>query len=178
MGVSAVLSFLLLAVVALLLMRAFLAPPRSVVVEESPTLRSRKEAMLEEIRDIDMDFATGKLSDDDYRMLRARYVAEAAALAQAIDRPVPAFAGPVETAAIAQPAPANASPVVSRGGPGHPALPTDHEIERMIASRRASLEIRACPGCGAEVAGDDLFCRKCGAGVRAAEPGRTGGTAW
>jgi uncharacterized OB-fold protein len=37
------------------------------------------------------------------------------------------------------------------------------EIEARIAARRRALERSSCPACGAEVGGDDRFCRSCGA---------------
>lgn len=49
-------------------------------------LEARKEAIYAQIKDIDFDYATGKLSEEDYRDLRAQYKREAAAILQEIDR--------------------------------------------------------------------------------------------
>jgi NADH pyrophosphatase NudC (nudix superfamily) len=48
-------------------------------------LEERKEAIYAQIKDIDFDYATGKLSEEDYRELRMRYKREAAMILQQLD---------------------------------------------------------------------------------------------
>jgi len=48
-------------------------------------LEERKKAIYAQIKDIDFDYATGKLSDEDYQELRARYKREAASVLREID---------------------------------------------------------------------------------------------
>lgn len=91
-----------------------------------------KELALAAIKELEFDYATGKISPEDYALLRARY--EARAL-QAIARDAP--------------------PPAAGGGPDLEAL-----LEAEIATRRRSrrcaacggslpLQARYCPSCGA-----------------------------
>lgn len=49
-------------------------------------LEARKEAIYAQIKDIDFDYATGKLSDEDYQELRTRYKQDAVSILKEIDR--------------------------------------------------------------------------------------------
>ena len=53
-------------------------------------LEARKEAKYREIRDAEMDMRTGKLSDDDYRVLDGQLRAEAVDILRALDEEAPA----------------------------------------------------------------------------------------
>lgn len=69
------------------------APLRGTAVErvraesedEVAELEARKEAKYREIRDAEMDLRTGKLSDEDYRLLDRQLRAEAVAILKALD---------------------------------------------------------------------------------------------
>ncbi len=160
MGAVAVGSFLLLLVVAYLIVRPFIAPEiEQPEVDGSEELLEEKEKLLEEIRELDMDFATGKLTEDDYRRLRARSVAEAAAAIQAVGELADREAehtgedvGPV-------------TGVDDSAGDGRVSSEVEDEIERDIAARRDALRERACPKCGAIRGEPDRFCRLCGAAL-------------
>lgn len=162
MGSFAVVAFVLLLAVSYLLTRAFLIGVREEAEEEERTpLEVRKEQLLDAIREFDMDFATGKLSESDYKEMRGRYVADtadvmkqmAAAANRAVEAPVAASVpGPL--------------PAPSSGAIVDVARPVDadieDEIEREIAARKAALSSAGCPMCGTEPVEDDAFCRKCG----------------
>jgi hypothetical protein len=49
------------------------------------TLDARRDAVYSQIRELDMDHATGKMNDEDYQPVRAELVAQAAALLEQID---------------------------------------------------------------------------------------------
>ena len=53
--------------------------------DEVAELEARKEAKYREIRDAEMDLRTGKLSDEDYRLLDRQLRAEAVEILKALD---------------------------------------------------------------------------------------------
>lgn len=69
-------------------------PPEVRSVERTPAAdpaRARARAALTAIKELEFDYATGKIADDDYRTLRARYEAKAVeALATPAPSPAPA----------------------------------------------------------------------------------------
>jgi len=105
-----------------------------------------KGIALAALREIEFDKATGKLSDEDYADLKARYTAEALAI---LRQDSGEASGGREAAA--PPAPASAEP---------PADP----VEAMIAERvrRLAASSVRCPACGPRPEGDALFCSSCG----------------
>jgi hypothetical protein len=110
------------------------------VLEE---LVSQRDAMYAAIKDLENEYATGKLSEADYRSLRAKYEAKAVAILQELDRVVAAL----------------------------PRAEVDDVIERQVAQlRRGAMAERArtCPQCGAAYTAEDVFCAKCGASLRGA----------
>ncbi|MBK8005558.1 MAG: zinc ribbon domain-containing protein [Gemmatimonadetes bacterium] len=104
-------------------------------LEETP-----KGMALAALREIEFDRATGKLSDEDYAALKAKYTAEA-----------------LEVLRREAPAPAAAPAPVAAGATGD-------AVEALIADRVRALEAGAvkCPACGPRPEGDALFCSGCG----------------
>ncbi len=102
-------------------------------IEETP-----KGIALAALREIEFDRATGKLSDEDYAALKAKYTGEALSILRAEPAPAPA----------------------STAGAAPPADP----VEGMIADRVRKLagELIRCPGCGPRPETDALFCSTCG----------------
>lgn len=80
---------LLIGVVAALIVGPLVRPAR-VTPRDPATARlpdRAKESALAAIRELEFDFATGKLSDDDYATLRARYEAKAVEVLSRPTRP-------------------------------------------------------------------------------------------
>ncbi len=129
----AIASFLLLLVVAYLIARPLLAPEPAVEEAEGSKLLADKERQLADIRELDMDYATGKLTEEDYRNLRAHSLAETAATMQALD----------EAEALQAPeVPTDEQPDLAiTAGNGH-ALVEEDDLERAIAARKRSIEER------------------------------------
>jgi hypothetical protein len=147
----AIASFLLLLVVTYLIARPFLAP-QATEGDGEVQLTEDHERVLSQIRDLDMEFATGKLSEDEYHALRARRLEEAEATERALSEfAAPDVVGPAETEGFA---------MVS--GNGDAPAATDDDLERAIAARRRSMQERSCSSCGALSDPDDRFCRHCG----------------
>ena len=112
------------------------APPRP----RRAAPRAEGGSAVDALREIEFDRATGKLSDDDYRTLKATYTREALAELRARD------AAAVSSAT---------APAVS-----------DDLLERTIARYRASAAAAAdatvCPADGARPEADAVFCSACG----------------
>lgn len=108
------------------------------------SLITQRDATYGAIKDLENDHTMGKLSDVDYRTLRAKYETKAVALLQEID----GLAG------------TKASARTTAG--------TDDDIEReVVALRRTPKKGKlACPNCGTAHASDDVFCAKCGTSLR------------
>jgi hypothetical protein len=107
-------------------------------------LVSQRDAMYSAIKDLENDHAMGKLSDADYKSLRAKYEAKAVAILQELD-------------------------TVVGSKPSTRAVRGDDAIEREIARlRRAATPNGSlkCPRCGTPHTAEDVFCAKCGASLR------------
>ncbi|MFM8602697.1 MAG: zinc ribbon domain-containing protein [Gemmatimonadota bacterium] len=96
---------------------------------------------IEALREVEFDRATGKLSEDDYAILRATYAPQALAELRARD-------GGARQSAVAVPG----------------ASPSD-AAERLIARMRTRRT--ACGGCGPRPEPDAIFCSSCGAYLEA-----------
>ncbi|HEX5818439.1 MAG TPA: zinc ribbon domain-containing protein [Gemmatimonadales bacterium] len=104
-----------------------------------------KGIALAALKEIEFDRATGKLSEDDYQFLKARYSQQALAAIKADDGAVPAEAGAVALAGAAD------------------------DVESLIAARARAIRTAAssgaptCPTCGPRPEPDALFCSDCSA---------------
>ena len=66
---------------------------------ERQELEAEKARLLQEIHELDLDHATGKLSEEDYRAIEARLKARAVDVMQRLDTPQPGSpSGSLETA--------------------------------------------------------------------------------
>ena len=110
-------------------------------LEETP-----KGIALSALKEIEFDQATGKLSDEDYVMLKGKYTAQALQALRSENGPPGAQAPP---------------------------LASSHDLEALIAARAHAIRSEGsativCPHCGPRPEQDALFCSTCGCrlGVR------------
>lgn len=113
-------------------------------------LQAEKEAVYAALKDLDFEYQTGKLSDQDYGDLRESYRARALSILSASDRLKAA-------APAAEPDGAARCPRCAHGNP-----PGSKFCEACGAPLAAE---SACPACGIGVAAEDRFCAECGAPV-------------
>lgn len=114
-------------------------------------LYAARDRVLTTLQELDMDFALGKLLEEDYRQQRQVLVLEGAEILRSIDE-VQAEAG---------------------AEVGSPDL--EAEIEKAVArlrSQKAGGETGFCPACGAQTYAGDQFCVQCGASLVTEEAGR------
>lgn len=149
------LGFVLALVAVLLVLEPLLRPERVQAAapvalfsdsddEDDPTL-ARRDRALAALKEIDFDRATGKLSDEDYAELKARFTAEALEALKAVD-------------AVAQSSSRQVATVVH------------DDLEAKVAaarsgSRRTAHGSRFCLECGSSLEGARKFCLDCGAAV-------------
>jgi hypothetical protein len=133
-------AFLLVLAVAYLVGRPFLLP----VVDDAVAAQARedRDRVVSQLRDLDMEFATAKLAEDEYRTQRASRIAEFDA---------------VETTLAEAERPLDEEP----DGAAPESL--DAAIEERIAAHRRAMSRADCPQCGDEIQAGDRFCRSCGA---------------
>jgi TolA-binding protein len=104
-------------------------------------LQANRERLLRSLQELEMDFAMGKITQDDYQEQRAQYVAEGASTLREIDEIT------------------GSSEELSR------ARDLDAEIEAAVEQLRtkdAGDRAQFCPTCGNAVLSEDQFCTSCG----------------
>lgn len=144
---------LLLAVVYLIAAPALRPDPLEEADEvvAHASLLASKDRSLSDIRELDLDLATGKLNEEDHRRLRAAALADTAETIRAI-----------EEAEV---------PVVDSEGDreetGEGWADLADPLEEMIAARKRALASGECTSCGGAVQTGDAFCRRCGAEIPA-----------
>ena len=148
MALEAIAAALVGAAVIWLVLQPLIAParPKPPVFEPLDPEETPKGVALAALKEIEFDRETGKLSDEDYALLKARYTSAALEALRAES---------AEEAARAAPG--------SGGGVG--------DVEAMIAARVRALRSAAtsappnaipCPDCGPRPEADAVFCSSCG----------------
>jgi hypothetical protein len=175
--IAILIGLIVFAAVAFYVSRPLLKARRSDADDDTLSLEAQRESLYTQIKELDLDHATGKVNDDDYARLRVDLVSEAAAVLQQIDgvvrQPAPAkVAAPAATddveALIAARRKTRSVPAATATTAAKPA---DTDVEAAIAARRKSavpvVSEAKCPQCGKSVSADDAFCAKCGAALQA-----------
>ena len=130
MIMTATLSFLLLLAVVYLIARPFLMPEMAQVGDGD--LEDDRARLTARLHDLDMEYSTGKLADEDYEAQRTARLADLDRTEQALD----------DLAAVVD--------------------ADDDPLEHLIAQRRRALAAPSCPSCGDPYDSNDHFCRSCG----------------
>jgi len=146
---------------------------------ESPRdkLLAERDTLYATIRDLDLDFHTGKLVEADYRAMREAYAARGVEILKELDA---MNVGPQEAKSKRQKAVADdieAAVQARRKGKPQVAgrMAEEDEIEAAIRARRqtkignqqSTISHPACPSCGTLFDPADRFCAKCGAALTA-----------
>ncbi|MGZ4124719.1 MAG: zinc ribbon domain-containing protein [Actinomycetota bacterium] len=149
-------AFLLVLAVAYLVGRPFLLPAADDAV--AAQAREDRDRVVAQLRDLDMEFATAKLAEDEYRTQRASRIAEldaADAVIAEVELPLDELEQPLDDE------PNETAPES-----------LDAAIEERIAARRRAMSRADCPQCGDEIQAGDRFCRSCGASLGGDEVNR------
>ena len=152
MGIGTILiGFALLIIVVTLIVLPLLDARRPAVELPSPreALQAEHAVTVRAIRELDLDYRTHKLAEEDYKRLRADQVQRGAQVLRELDALQPDSA----------------------------ADDIDVDIEAQVAVLRAGNA--TCPACGATTKAGDRFCARCGAPLLEAPqtiPGQEGVT--
>jgi hypothetical protein len=150
---------------------------------EQSTLLAERDRILGALRELDFDYALGKIPEEDYPAQRSLLVQNGANVLRSLDalQPDPSVDDVEErleaaiaarradvglSASSAQPLPSNggASATTGRGVSVALAAPDD-DLEALLAKRRRVRQDKAagfCPRCGAPLQKSDRFCPRCG----------------
>ena len=179
--IVALMGLALVVAVAVYIAAPFTARPREIAAPEESSrdrLLAERNTVLTAIRDLDFDFQTGKLLEEDYRTVREKYAVRGVAILKELDTLPEPNRQPVvparrqkaatmdEIEAAVQARRRATSQAIGRAA-------EDDDIEAAIRARRQSArrnpqsEIQAmqCPVCGKPVDSIDKFCAKCGAAL-------------
>jgi hypothetical protein len=103
------------------------------------TLEQRRDAVYAQIRELDMDHATGKMNDEDYQRSRGDLVAQAAAILKQIDGVLAAPIVPASTAMATLPAADDVEALIAarrKTAKSAPSQSAGDDVEAAIAARR------------------------------------------
>lgn len=144
----ALIGLTILWIVRPLLRGAELTRERTPEVRALAELTIQHETALKSLRDLDGDFAAGKLMAEDYATQRGIFLAEGVAILQRIDA------------------------LRARMAASDPEL--ERQIEEAVKARRAVTDVvetkPTCPTCGAQVRVGARFCDQCGASIQPLTP--------
>jgi hypothetical protein len=138
--------------------------------QEISRLLAERDRVLDSLQELDMDNALGKIPQEDYPDLRARFLQHGANVLRQLD----SLQGSADVSGTVNEDQAElrieAAVADRRGGSGLRTVPAavgkpDDELEALLASRRRDRQEKSagfCPKCGAPVQKSDLFCPKCG----------------
>jgi hypothetical protein len=156
-------------------------------------LEVQRDLLYAQIRELDLDHATGKINDEDHNRIRVELVTQAADILRRIDgltaAPKPPVSGAQSIAATADDdleaaiaarrkkgrrvaaAPdreAELEAAIAARRKNSPQAPAkiDQQVEAAIAARRRSTSSLKCPNCDKPVTPEDVFCSKCGASLQ------------
>ena len=114
------------------------------------SLQAGRDRVLNNLQELEMDFSTGKVLEEDYRSQRQALMLEGAGILRQIDA--------LSTHGRMRP---------DEGG-------IDEEIEAAVARVRNARDETGgfyCPSCGNEAMAGDLFCIRCGSTLSEVEEG-------
>ena len=136
----------------------------SATLQTVDELTARRDAIYAALKDAEFDRETGKLAEEDYQIVRARYMNEAAQILRQLDR-----LGPEAEAALDAEIERDVARLRSDGEDTYSADLVE-AVEADVASlikrtAEADKQALACPDCGQPYQPGDVFCAACGASL-------------
>jgi rubrerythrin len=118
----------------------------------SPRQKVQRDAVLSALRELDFDFKTGKISEEDYIPLRTRLMAEAAVHIEAEEQEKEKLEALIRARRTTQ----------------QQSITCDHCEAPVKAGQHfcskcgSAIHNEQCPSCGKKIQAGDLFCSSCG----------------
>jgi hypothetical protein len=136
----------------------------SATMQTVDELTARRDAIYAALKDAEFDRETGKLAEEDYQIVRARYMNEAAHILRRLDR-----LAPEAEAALDAEIERDVAQLRSEGEDGYSAdlvEAVEAEVAALIKrTEAADKQALACPDCGQPYQPGDVFCAACGASL-------------
>ena len=152
MQISAlVIGFILLGAALAFVSRPFWEKPKKGAKDSSTAQVSRRESVLAALRDLDFDFKTGKVSEEDYRPLRAQLLAEAAQYVESEKNQDEKLEALIQARRKAP----------QKIKCEHCDAPIEAD-QHFCANCGSPVHNELCPSCGRKNRAGDLFCSSCG----------------
>lgn len=130
-------------------------------------LVDEKVALLQTLKDIGLERDLGKISDQDFEALNARYRKRAKQVLRKLDEQLGPYRGEA-AAMLTESAAENVTENVTTDGASESGAAS--EPTETTAATDAPAESRRCPACHYDNAADAVFCNQCGARVTEARP--------
>jgi hypothetical protein len=123
-------------------------------------LHSKRDTIYAMLKELEFDFQSGILTEEDYRDLEARYKSKAISVLKGMDdlekgsQPEAEVEAEIEKQVLK----------LRRGKEGQPEAEVEAEIEKQVLKLRRGKD-RFCTQCGARRRESDRFCSSCGASL-------------
>ena len=152
MQISAlIIGFLLFGAALVLVSRPFWEKRKKSGKDSTTTEVSRRELVLAALRDLDFDFKTGKVSEEDYQLLRAQLLAEAAQYIESEKNEEEKLEALIQARRKGQ----------QKIKCEHCGAPIEAD-QHFCAKCGSPVHNELCPSCGKKNRAGDLFCSSCG----------------
>jgi ribosomal protein L32 len=152
MQISAlIIGFLLLGAALVFVSRPFWEKQKQGAKDSTTTRVSRRASVLAALRDLDFDFKTGKVSEEDYQPLHAQLLAEAAKYIESEKNEDQKLESLIQ-------ARRKVPQKMKCEGCGAPIEAAQH----FCAKCGSPVHNELCPSCGKKNRAGDLFCSSCG----------------
>ena len=114
------------------------------------TQEGQREALISALRELDFDFKTGKVSEEDYIPLRTQLMAEAAQYIEAEEKEAEQLEALIRTRRAARSSKCGQCDAPIQAG------------QRFCPKCVSAINYEQCPSCGKKIHAGDLFCSSCG----------------
>lgn len=121
-----------------------------------PQQVGKRDVVLAALRDLDFDFKTGKVSEEDYQPVRNQLMAEAAQYVEQEQKEAERLEALIQSRRKAQQEDTTCGhcDALVRAG------------QRFCSKCGSAVNNELCPSCGKNIQADDLFCPSCGNGLQ------------
>lgn len=127
---------------------------------ELKRLNSEKESLYTALNDIEFDYGLGKLSSEDYEELKRDYKSKAASVLKRIDE----IGQGLQSTGLEDELEKEIIAIRKLKPPEHDKIEEEILKARMQAADKD--KYLACMNCGKQYSADDLFCSRCGIGLK------------